>query len=168
MKKISVIISLILTLSCGSEDLKSVYDSRGFDRQVIEKLPIYDSLANVLLENLPTILQQSKAEAFYKYAPTEDGNELEKELPNAAVKIREYFSQLGEDFIYGFEVFKDTTIKIIIRDSLVKSHHVNIMERLSFYPSGTNMKKREFPIKDTILNKHWQYWIWFEEQGLFD
>jgi hypothetical protein len=37
------------------------------------------------------------------------------------------------------------------------------MERISYYPSGKNIPKRAFPIKDTVLDSRWQYWIAFDE-----
>ena len=97
-----------------------------------------------------------------------DSNDLFKKLPrDGAVKINEYFTQLGKNFIYGFDLFKDGTIKIYIRSSPSKTSQVDIEENLSYYPVGSNISRREFPVKDSILNKHWQYWIRFNKQGLF-
>ena len=87
--------------------------------------------------------------------------------PEAATKIDQYFTKLGKDFIDGFDVFKDSTIKIYIRSSPSETSQVDIEENLSYYPNGSNILRREFPVKDTILNKHWQYWIRFNKRGLF-
>jgi hypothetical protein len=64
-------------------------------------------------------------------------------------------------------VYKDSTIKIYIRDSSLKDYHLNINERLSFYPAGKTISLREFPAKDTLLYKHWQYWILFNQEEFF-
>ena len=87
--------------------------------------------------------------------------------PKAGVDIDPYFTKPGKNFIYGFDVFKDSTIKIYIRSSTSDTAQLDIEENLSYYPAGSNMRRREFPVKDTILNKHWQYWARFSKQRLF-
>jgi hypothetical protein len=85
-----------------------------------------------------------------------------------AAKIKAYITQLGPNFFYGFDLYKDSTMKFYVRDTLLKSYHLEMYERLSFFPAGTDsIKKRDFPSRDTILNRNWQYWIRFDEGGLF-
>jgi hypothetical protein len=166
---VTIIIFLLLALYISTgcrQDLKTTVRNYKFDIEVIKKLPVYDSLANVLLRNYSSIQQHiGKSQTYYSYLPAENGNDLYKVLPEQdAVKVKEYFTQLGDTFIDGFQVFKDSTIKILIRDTYIQSDHLEVGEQLSYYPFAREIKHREFPAKDTILNKHWQYWIAFEER----
>lgn len=168
MARISVIIFLCLAASCRNKNLTSIFQNHKFDKEVIDKLPLYDSLTNVLLENYPSIRPHIEPEGSYRYLPAEDGNDLDKVLPKpGADKVKQYLSQLGADFIYGIDVFKDSTIRISVRDTYIQADHLHIRERLSFLPKGGSFQEREFPVKDTILNRNWQYWISFDEQFLF-
>ena len=100
--------------------------------------------------------------------PLSDQADVFKKLPQeVAPKIDHYFTKLGKDFIYGFDVFKDSTIKIYVRSSPLEKSQVDIEENLSYYPMRSNIRPREFPIKDTMLNEHWQYWSRFSKRGLF-
>jgi len=157
-----------LVAGCSNDDLTSKFNNHKFDQGVIDKLPVYDSLANVLLENFPSIRQRIKVESYYSYWPAEHVNDLYKVLPKpGADKVKQYLNQLGAGYIYGFDVYKDSTIKIHLKEIYFQADHLHIREKLSFYPTGTNIRKREFPIKDTILNKNWQYWISFDKQEFF-
>ena len=91
-------------------------------------------------------------------------NKLPQEV---APKINFYFTKLGKDFIYGFDLFKDSTIKIYIRNKPSEESKVDIEESLSYYPKKGIIQRRKLPIKDTILNDHWQYWTRFNKQDFF-
>ena len=103
----------------------------------------------------------------FKYMPLSHESNVTKKLPpEVASKIDQYFAQLGRDFIYGFDVFKDSTIKIYIRRSRSDSFQVDILENLSYFPAGKRRHGGIFLFKDTTLNKHWQYWIGFYRSRL--
>ena len=117
----------------------------------------------ILIQHYPTRAQFNYDKNAYRYIPTEDGNDLYKVFPaEAGDKIKQHIKNLGNNFIYGFDCYKDTTIKIMLRSAYQKNH-VDIFERLSYFPLGMNIKHRQFPMKDTILTPHWQYWVDFEE-----
>lgn len=162
MRRISVVFLLFIATGCGS-DLKSVYKDHKFDQEVIDKLPVYDSVATLLIRNLPAIREHIKNQVSYRYIDYEDGNDI-KLPPGEAAKIKEYFTKLGMKWIFGFEIYKDSTIKIYVRETYLQSERISISDRLSYFPTGTAIKRREFPIKDTILNQNWQYWMVFEQQ----
>lgn len=169
---LSLLFSLYFTAGChlDSKEISSLYNQYKFDTEIIEKLPIYDSLVSAILEKSSFFQQHIDEEASYrsfKYMPLSDDADVVKKLPQEiAPKINQYYTKLGKDFIYGFDVFKDSTIKIYIRRSQPNTSQVNILENLSYYPSGANIQKREFPVKDTIINKHWQYWVFFDKPRL--
>lgn len=163
MVRISIVLFLCFATGCRSKDFTDYFQHHAFDPQVIKKLPVYDSLGNVILQNYSSIHQYIRENNSYKYIFSFDSTDVLKEFPKeGAVKIKELVNQLGEKFIYGFEVYRDSSIKIYIRDYNVKSYHLNVMERLSFYPDSSDIKKRKFPFKDTILDRNWEYWILFD------
>ena len=170
----SLLLLLCTAAGCKSEkeEISNDYNNYKFDPKVIEKLPVYDSLVSAILENFPLFQKHINDEdsyRAYKYMPSSDDIEVFKKLPQETTpKIDQYFTRLGKDFIYGFDVFKDSTIKIYVRKRCSEKSQIDIGENLSYYPAGTNMRRRELPDKDTILNKHWQYWTRFHKRSLFD
>lgn len=170
MKILSAVLLFFAIISCHSKDDEISYDIRGhrYDTGVINKLPLYDSLANVLIASYSSIQKQFKEdEAYYRYTFSSANKDLFEKLPaENAAKINEYFTRLGRNFIYSFQFFKDSSIKIFVRNTYLKDHNLDVGERLSYYPTGTGIRKREHPYKDTLLNKHWQYWISFDKRGL--
>lgn len=173
LARLSLLLFLYISTGCHSksEEVSAVYKSYKFDPKVIEKLPIYDSLASAILEKFLFFQQhinENDSYRAYKYMPLSDQADVFKKLPQeVAPKIDHYFTKLGKDFIYGFDVFKDSTIKIYVRSSPLEKSQVDIEENLSYYPMRSNIRPREFPIKDTMLNEHWQYWSRFSKRGLF-
>jgi hypothetical protein len=169
MPKLFLIVCVFLTANCGSNDPVYDYQNHRFDLQVIEKLPAYDSLSHLLIQNFSSMQQDIKENNYFDYGRAQDTSYLYKKLPReSADKVISYFSQLGENFINGFAVFKDSTIKYYIRDKYLDSFSLTIRERLSYFPNGGTMPQRESPGKDTALNKNWQYWISFDEKDFFD
>lgn len=153
------------------KEVSAKYKSYKFDSAVIEKLPIYDSLAYAILEKLSFFQQHiNEKDSYrgYRYLPGSDREDVSRKLPeDVAIGIEPYFTQLGKNFIYGFDVFKDSTIKIYIRNSQSQGSPIEMEENLSYYPVKSRIRRREYPVRDTILNEHWQYWVRFSEWSLF-
>lgn len=170
---LSLLSFLYFAAGCHSDHEKKSadYTNYKFDPQVIEKLPAYDSLASAILEKFSLFqkyINEKDSYRAYKYMPQSNEADVFTKLPvEAGIKIDQYFTKLGKDFIYGFDVFKDSTLKIYIRSSSSETTQTDIEENLSYYPAGSNIKPREFPDKDTILKNNWQYWIRFKKRGLF-
>lgn len=176
MKSLFYIFSLIIFFgitACNSErdKITPAFDDYKFDRRVIEKLPLYDSLTAGVLEKINVfldIIDTTESYQAFRYMP--EANELDafKKLPDTIkTDIDNHFAKIGKDFIYGFDVFKDSSIKIYIRVKTIDSTAITIEENLSYFPKGNSNKEREYPIKDTILNASWQYWTRFSKEGLF-
>ena len=173
LARLSILLFLYLASSCHSEpeEVSADFKNYKFDPKVIEKLPIYDSLASAILEKF-TFFQQhindNDSYRAYKYMPLSEQPDVFKKLPQeVAPRIDHYFTVLGNNFIYGFDVFKDSTIKIYIRSSPSEKSQADIEENLSYYPIRSNIRRREFPIIDTLLNEHWLYWSRLNKRGLF-
>lgn len=154
----------------GEKEVRAEFDKHTFDQQVIDKLPLYDSLVAAIIKNFPSFQKFIRDEDSYRsfrYKPTsEDPDVFIKLPPSAAPDIDPYYTRLGKDFIYGFDVFKDSSVKIYVRNRFSSKSKVDTWESLSYYPNG-NFRKRQFPEKDTILNKNWQYWARFDKRGVF-
>jgi hypothetical protein len=173
LARLAIFLFLYLATGCrsGSEEVSADYKRYKFDEKVIEKLPVYDSLVSAILEKslfFQQNINENDSYRAYKYMPLSDQAGVFNKLPQeVAPKIDLYFNKLGKDFIYGFDVFKDSTIKIYIRNNPSEELQVDIEENLSYYPAGSNIRRRELPVIDTILNEHWQYWTRFKNRGLF-
>lgn len=173
MVRLCIIICLLLTFGCEprAKEINFDINSYQYDKQVIEYLPVYDSLVKNILENYPSfqqLINEDESYRAYRFMPYSDSSDLLKIVPKlGATIINEYFTQLGKNYIYGFDLFKDSTIKIYIKKVFSEKDRVFVSENLSYYPTGTNIRRREFPIKDTLLNKNWLYWIRFDKPDLF-
>ena len=155
----------------ATEEVLPVFNNYTFNPKVIEKLPVYDSLVYAIIEKLPlfqkNINEKDSYQAF-RYMPASKEADVFRKLPlGAGTDIDCYFTKLGKNFIYAFDVFKDSTIKIYIRNTPSETNLVDIEENLSYYSAGRNIRQRKFPVKDTMLNKNWQYWSRFNKQLLF-
>ncbi len=170
---IFLLIMLFGNSACNSErdKIAPAFDNYKFDERVIEKLPLYDSLTAGILKEINLfldIIDTTEPYQAFRYMP--EANELEvfKKLPDTIkTGIDNHFAKIGKNFIYGFDVFKDSSIKIYIRVKTIDSSAITIEENLSCFPKGNSNKEREYPIKDTILNTHWQYWTRFSKEGIF-
>jgi len=173
LKASLLLLFIYIAAGCGSGDdqLKNVYNNYRFDTAVIKKLPLYDSLARTISANLPLFhkyIDTTEAYKAFRYMPAAYEAGVYRQLPPELDSgISPIYTALGEHFIFGFDVFKDSTIKIYIRMYPVEKTMVDIAENLGYYPAGKKMKQREFPVKDTVLNTHWQYWVRLDQQGLF-
>ena len=169
---LSLLIILYFTAGCRSDSktIAPLYNGYQFDTSVINKLPIYDSLAAAILKKSSFFqrhINEKDSYHSFRYMPSSHESGFSKKLPpEVAPEIDKYLAKLGKDFIYGFDVFKDSTIKIYIRRSRSDSFQVDILENLSYFPAADTIPRRQFPVKDTILNKRWQYWIGFYKSRL--
>jgi hypothetical protein len=169
--KTSLLLLLFAAAGCKTENKAlTAYNNYTFDTTVINKLPLYDSLASAILEKMPLIHQHIHDDDAYhafRYMPASGEAEVFKKLPaELGTDIDRYFSRLGTDLIFAFDVFKDSTIKMYVRSRTLETK-VDMQENLSYYPTGKKIRQREYPDKDTILSTHWQYWARFNNPGLF-
>ena len=168
MTRLFIVALFFLVAGCSTANKN--YDHKGhpFDPQVIAKLPLYDSISRVLLQNFSALQPEIKEHASFDYSFSGTAKLVNPELPQGvAQKITAYRVQLGEGFLDEFSVYKDSTIKYSVRDTEPEGFGVTVRERLSYLPNGGRMQRREPPNKDTILNSNWQYWIRFDEKGVF-
>ena len=169
--KSSMLLFLLAAAGCKTENKAlTAYRNYTFDATVIEKLPLYDSLVSAILVKAPLIhkyIHDNDSYHAFRYMPASREVEVFKKLPiELGTDIDKYFTMLGKNFIYAFDVFKDSTIKIYVRSRTLETK-VDVEENLSYYPAGKKLRQREYPAKDTVLNTHWQYWARFDNPGIF-
>jgi hypothetical protein len=173
LARLAIFLFLYLATGCHSdtEEVSADYKHYKFDPKVIEKLPVYDSLVSAILEKsffFQQHINENESYRAFRYMPLSHQTDMFNKLPReVAPKIDLYFTKLGKDFIYGFDFFKDSTIKIYIRTNPSEESEIDIEENLSYYPVRSNIRRREFPVKDSILDEHWQYWTRFTKRSLF-
>lgn len=169
----SALLVLLYSTGCKtkSDNIIPAFNNYRFDTAVINRLPLYDSLALAISAKIDLFHKNIDNDAAYhafRYMPSSTEKEVFKTLPaEIGIDMNRYFATIGKDNIYAFDVFKDSTIKIYIRNRRIGKTEVDIAENLSYYPKETNIGRRDYPDKDTVLNKHWQYWTRFTTESLF-
>lgn len=172
LKSLSLALFLFTVAGCdtGEKAVKEEYNNYRFDQRVIDQLPLYDSLVSAIVANFPAFerfIKDGDSYRSFRYMPASEDHDVFIKLPPAAApNITPYYNRIEKDLIYGFDVFKDSSIKIHVRARYSPKSEVDIFELLSYYPGG-NIRNRVFPEKDTALNNNWQYWAWFNKRGLF-
>jgi hypothetical protein len=171
LKNILLCCLLIFTVGCrfSQPDMKQLHQRQVFDQDIINHLPLYDSLAHEITASASVFQQQidtnSAYRSFrYRILPQDDNGSVPLP-PGTAAPINRIFTALGKDRIYGFDYFSDKTIKLYIRKKDDDSSGLIILEHLSYFPDST-IRRRKFPDKDTILTQHWLYWIQFSRSRL--
>ncbi|HVG13931.1 MAG TPA: hypothetical protein VM935_03185 [Chitinophagaceae bacterium] len=166
--RLPILLLLILVVRCRAKDKAYDYKSYPFDREVIARFPLYDSLSRVLLANFAALKEEIHEHSSFDYGRSRGANLVNPKLPSEAAKqINRLMEQLGEKFLVEFSVYKDSTIKYSVRDTNLEGYDITVRERLSYFPRGGTIQRKEPPNKDTILNRNWQYWIRFDERDLF-
>lgn len=168
MTRLLFIALFFLAAGCGSE--RKAYDAKShpFDQQVIARLPLYDSISRVLLQNFSALQEEMKEHSSFDYSFSSTTGLVNPTLPQEAAKrINSLQKQLGETFLFELSVYKDSSIKFSIRDTDLDGYDLTVRERLSYLPNGGTMQRREPPDKDTVLSPNWQYWIRFDEEDIF-
>jgi hypothetical protein len=168
MTRLNIVLLLFLAGGCGTKDKAYDYKSYPFDKEVMARLPLYDSLSRVLLANFAALQEEIRDHSSFDYGRSPGASLVNPKLPSeAAGKINGFMEELGEKYLAEFSVYKDSTIKFSVRDADIEGYDITVRERLSYFPKGGTIQRKEPPNKDTVLNSNWQYWIRFDERDLF-
>ena len=163
-------LAVIFFGSCHSNsgNIIDSYNSFKFDKKIVEKLPVYDSIASVVLQHIH-LFKRNTGESSdfhgFRFRLNDKENKFNQLPALAAPAINSQIALLGNELMKGFDVFKDSSIKIYLRSAL--HNDIETEENLSFYPPGKKIIRREPPIKDTVLNERCIYWARFNNQGFF-
>ena len=172
--KILIPLLLLLTfLSCkSSKDFKSDFEKHKFDPTVINNLPLYDTLRQIVLNNYDSFyLSDTKNDFTYIYnfdTSTQISGHSNLDIPKIIFpQTVRLFERIGKANIFGFTITKDSTFEILIRNTHLTEYFLDVRERLYCYTNTSRIDKTEFPIKDTLLTDKWQYQIWYDKRAEF-
>ena len=170
MHRFLAVLFVIGLLSCEQQDHSADFSKYQYDQQVIDRLPAYDSLASVILQGHTAFIPSGRDSHYvFRYRPFTISKADYQKLPQNEIKrVDEYIGKVGRGYIYGFDLFRDSSIRFYVRDSFVHEARFWAQERLSYFNDTSKIPDREPPTKDTVLQIRWQYWIRFDEPELFD
>jgi hypothetical protein len=151
------ILTLALFNSCNSnahhsyQDYEKVFKSTQFDRGVVSKIGLYDSLEKLIFDNLASL--------FADDVETYDIENLNVLHPRLSIEFQKLFQQIGNNYIDNFTLSKDTSVSFNIRESYNKSIDSYTTETLSTKRDNPEQKGSYPFIKDTLINRKWVYRI---------
>lgn len=152
-------------------DVQKIYNEYRFDSTVIQKIALYEMFVKAVQANHAVFKAYTTSEGntrAFRYMPTSTDIDVYKKLPpEISNSVDSIYNLLGGNYIKGFDIYPDSTIKIYIRRTMIEKTSLNIDEYLSYLPPGKTMRKREYPMKDSMLNQSWQFWISVNDQGIF-
>lgn len=173
MKILTLLFFLLVFLGCkNSKDFKSDFEKHKFDPIVINNLPLYDTLRQIVLNNFDSLhLSDTKNNFTYIYnfdTSTHISGHSNLDIPKILFpQTVRLFERIGKANIFGFTISKDSTFEILIRNTHLSEYFLDVRERFYCYSNTSRIHKTEFPIKDTLLTDKWQYQIWYDKRAEF-
>lgn len=173
MKRSYLFILVISFYGCSnSTKFDKDFNEHKFDTSIINKLKTYDSLRQLVIENIDKFHLNDSSNRFtyhYNFGSTSkiSGYENTGVPKEIYIKTVEIFNQLGKTNIYGFTISKDSTFEVLIRNTYSTKYYLDIRERLYWFSNSNRIEKQAFPIKDTLLTDKWQYQIWYDKRANF-
>ena len=173
MKVLKASIFLIILISCeDSYYWRKDFENQKFDKVVINKLSLYDTLRKGILQNYSEFQweeKQSSLTYIYNFDTTYyKGGINHFDIPRKIrSEIIQLFSKIGQTNILGFTIYKDSLLKIYVRNTFLDEHYLDVRESLNWYPQKNKIEKLEFPYKDSLLSEKWQYEIWYDKRSEF-
>lgn len=168
-----ILFSFLLLPGCkNSNDFKSDFENHKYDQTVIQNLPLYDTLRQLILTNYDSFhLSSIKTDFPYIYnfdtASQISGYNNTDISEKIYPKTVELFKTIGSNHIFGFTISKDSTIEFLINNTHLSKYFLDVRERLYWFANSNKINKTSFPIKDTLLSDNWQYQIWYDKRAEF-
>ena len=171
----TVFLMAILSCTCtaqrATKTVKDIFNHELFDSGVISRLPLYDSLKNILVNNIDTIFNylDSKGRGdFYNFffipGKGESSDKIGLETLPAAIapKIEAICRQLGEERILGFDLTRNQIlVNVVVKYSYDNETSAETQHSLSWNWSFSNSEELR---KDTTLGSGWTYHIYTEKR----
>ncbi|NOT94348.1 hypothetical protein [Ferruginibacter sp.] len=173
MKTLTPFLLLLTLLSCkNSKDFKSDFEKHKFDPTVINNLPLYDTLRQIILNNYDSFnLSNTNISFTYIYnfdTSTQISGHSNSDIPEIIYpNTVQLFKGIGKENIFGFTISKDSTFEILVRNTHLTKYFLDVRERLYWYPAPGKIVKTEFPTKDTLITDKWQYQIYYDKRAEF-
>ena len=173
MKLLTLILLLFTIFSCrSSKDYKGDFENHRFDITVINNLPLYDTLRQLILNSYDSFyLSDAKNDFTYLYnfdSSVQISGYNNYDLPQLIYpQVFRLFERIGKANIFGFTIAKDSTFEILVRNAHLTKYFLDVRERLYWYSKTNRIIKLDFPVKDTLLTDKWQYQIWYDKRAEF-
>lgn len=190
IKRISLalpIFLLFITCTNKSKKLTDLFNQSIYDKEVIQKLPQYTALKNIVIKNIDAIFdfrnsrnvieyheknkitrkhEDEKQYDFYcKYGGQEIVNDINKNMPDfILLPINVILKEIGRDYILGFSLRTDSSLEIIVRNMHDDETHSDIGHRLKWTNNPLGMKGSFNLGRDTMIAPGWNYSIWVYER----
>ncbi len=173
MKTLTPLLLLLTVISCKkSKDLKGDFEKHKFDQTVINNLPQYDTLRQIMLNNYDSFnLSNANISFTYIYnfdTSTQISGHSNSDLPEIIyLKTVQLFKRIGKKNIFGFTISKDSTFEILIRNTHLAKYFLDVRERLYWYPEPGKIVKTAYSTKDSLITDKWHYQIYYDKRAEF-
>jgi hypothetical protein len=165
-----------------SKTIQEVLDHEQFDTNIIRRLPLYDSLKNILIVNIDTIFNYRNAKTKvingvdsieiedlsygFIYMPdkgeSSDKISLETLPPPIFLKIDSLCHQIGQNRIYAFNLERGI-IRIEMKLKYISDEETNAETYHLLRWNFSQRADKNSLEKDTALGNGWIYDIYIEE-----
>ena len=174
-------------ISCEHKSLRKLFNQSTYDQQVIESLPLYDSLKNIIVSNIDTIFKFRNSKHLLYHGDTgketqEDADfyifnysydthsksidELRENIPEFIYpSIDKLFKKLGQDKVRGFGLWPDSTIEIAIKSIYREDEDANVSHTLVWKKTFSKDTDLDILYRDTIIAPEWTYQINVEKHS---
>ena len=172
-KQLILIFTLLVSLTAckSSSDFQPDLQRHPFDPEVMSRLSRYDSLRKLLLAHFETLQSDtSMFAATYGLSldTSRQNTNAEAELPTGIKEeILPLARRIGGRNLFGFALQRDSSIRFLIRNTYLDKYHLDVRERLTWYPDTSRILRVQFPMKDTLLTGNWQYMLWYDKRTNF-
>jgi hypothetical protein len=192
-KHIYLLILLFTVISCKRKheknDVEVFFNQTSFDREIIQNLPLYNSIKDIAVTNLDTIFKFSNSRHIVDVSDENGKIERRQEdqsscnfsydfkkhsffdfssdhaLPSNIEKLLSVcFDKLGAQNIGGFSLYLDSAVEIAVKGIEDKKSHAEGSHSLiwkTVYAKNTNPN---LYIKDTVIGPGWTYQIYLEQK----
>ncbi len=172
MQRLISSVLLLLTLGCKDPNLERDLHHYKFDTTITNRLLLYDSLRQKILNNYQRLSLSNEKNNFTYIFNSDSLTTAKRDNDNTLpadiyLDIAPLLTSIGAENIFGFTISEDSSFEILIRNTHIQKHFLDVRERLYWYSQATKIEKPSFPIKDTLLDNNWQYIIWFDKRSKF-
>jgi hypothetical protein len=194
MKTLITILFFTLTFASCEEKrdevkLRQVFKETYFDQDIIQSLPLYDSLKNIIILNIDTIFKFRNSRHFVFYSNGKDtatiqenahsydffynwrtGSNDQKLIKDVNIEnlpafiypsVDTIFKKLGKRKISGFSLSTDSTIEIFVKGIRLDNIHVahSLIWKRKFEKSNAPNNYS----RDTLIAPKWTYEFWVDQ-----
>ncbi len=178
MTRFTLLLLLLIAGCKHSMTTSAELEKHSFDQAVINKLPLYDSIRQILLDNYDSIsFTATGGDFLYNYyGDSGESRYIPKQYEN---RIFELCNKIGKDNITNFTLTGDSLLTFTIRNERVTMHDPTetITENLYWLSNESKRYSLQNGVmtrdtintvaKDTMLGHDWKYEISHWKRGGF-